>query len=113
MTSTEPETMNSMPVQSCLLNIALPLVQPVRLRCSPTYDAEMKLQTVLSSVLMGLGGGLTVLKIAEDSEPGAIPLLLLVSGIAWRVVERIRMRRREMLGGMRRDSRSGQGNSKD
>ncbi|MEJ7932048.1 hypothetical protein WG922_18900 [Ramlibacter sp. AN1015] len=55
----------------------------------------MKLQTVLSSVLIGIGGGLMVLKIVEDSEPGAIPLLLIVSGIVWKIVERIRVRRRE------------------
>lgn len=54
----------------------------------------MKLQKVLSSVLIAAGAGLMVLKIIEDGEPGAIPLLLVVSGIAWKVVERIRVRRR-------------------
>ena len=39
-------------------------------------------------VMLVLGLGLMVFKIIADSEPGGIPILLVVSGLVWYVVAR-------------------------
>lgn len=50
------------------------------------------LQTLLSTLTIVIGCVLMVGKIYADSEPGAIPLLLIVLGIGWLLVTRVRMR---------------------
>ncbi len=53
---------------------------------------KQKVQIMLSVLIIVIGVVLMILKIIADSEPGAIPLLLIVLGIAWYFVARNRMR---------------------
>ncbi|MEL7833191.1 hypothetical protein [Fodinibius sp. Rm-B-1B1-1] len=48
--------------------------------------------TILSILITVIGLALMVFMITVESEPGAIPLLLIVIGIGWYVISRFRMR---------------------
>lgn len=53
---------------------------------------SFRLQRLLSAIVTLGGVILMVGKIVVDSEPGAIPLLLVVLGIGWYITTRIRAR---------------------
>lgn len=60
----------------------------------PTRERPARsLHTVLSALLIALALGLLVFMVTVESEPGALPLLLLVLGIGWHVAARRRVRR--------------------
>ena len=50
------------------------------------------MQKILSLLTLAIGLVLMVGKIYADSEPGAIPLLLVVVGIGWYFISRVRTR---------------------
>jgi hypothetical protein len=54
---------------------------------------QLKTHTLISVVLIALGGLLMARQMYVDSEPGAIPLLLIVFGVAWYVLTRVRASR--------------------
>ena len=55
---------------------------------------KLKLRTAAgSSLLIAIGLVLMAGKIVFDSEPGAIPLLLVILGVAWLLIARARARR--------------------
>jgi len=54
---------------------------------SPTPSTVQK---ALSILLIVIGCLLMAVKIHADSEPGAIPLLMIALGITWRLVVRMR-----------------------
>ena len=45
-------------------------------------------QTILSTLVVAAGLLLMAIKIHADSEPGAVPLALVLLGLAWHVVAR-------------------------
>jgi hypothetical protein len=51
------------------------------------------MQTSISIAVLVLGLALMAFKIHADSEPGAIPLALVLLGTVWLVVARLRARR--------------------
>lgn len=53
---------------------------------------KLRIQILLSILIVVIGIVLMTIKIVADSEPGAIPLLLIVFGIAWYFVTRNQMR---------------------
>jgi hypothetical protein len=53
---------------------------------------KLKVHTLLSVLTIVTGVVLMIFKIYADSEPGAIPLLLIVLGIGWYLVTRARIR---------------------
>ena len=55
-------------------------------------DTKGKLQARLALITIAIGAVLMAGKIYADSEPGAIPLLLVVGGVAWYCVARVRRR---------------------
>lgn len=57
-------------------------------------NAALRVQTGLSVVLIVLGFALMVMMIVVENEPGALPLLMLLVGIGWYVVTRLRLRAR-------------------
>lgn len=59
-----------------------------------TPPTRPRLQTLLASMLALCGAGLMAMMIATESEPGAIPLLMVVIGLGWLGVTRPRIRRR-------------------
>ncbi len=44
---------------------------------------KQRIQIMLSVLIVVIGVVLMIIKIVADSEPGAIPLLLIILGIAW------------------------------
>ncbi len=52
-------------------------------------------QSRLSAITIVIGLALMIFKIYSDSEPGLIPLVLVIGGIAWYVVTRLRASARE------------------
>jgi hypothetical protein len=50
------------------------------------------MQVKVSAILIVLGMVLAVGKIYADSEPGAIPLAMILAGVVWQVVARVRRR---------------------
>lgn len=46
----------------------------------------------IAVLMIVIGFVLMVMKIYADSEPGAIPLLLVILGIAWYCIAQLRMR---------------------
>ncbi len=56
--------------------------------------ASLKVHAGLSVVLIAIGFALLVMMIVVESEPGALPLLMLFVGIGWYVVTRLRLRAR-------------------
>ncbi len=59
-----------------------------------TEDAVRKtrMHTRLSALTIMIGFVLMIRQMYADSEPGAIPLLLIIVGIGWYVVTRVRSR---------------------
>ena len=57
-----------------------------------------KPQTRISVAVIVIGALLMAFQIYSDSEPGAIPLFLVVSGIAWYLIARARSRRSGQVG---------------
>jgi hypothetical protein len=55
---------------------------------------NLKLHVTLSLVVTAIGLALMALKIYEDSEPGAIPLALVLLGSGWYFLTRRRIRAR-------------------
>ena len=55
---------------------------------------NLRVHAVLAAVVLVIGLVLMTGKIYADSEPGAIPLLLVVSGIGWYFIARARIRAR-------------------
>jgi hypothetical protein len=55
-------------------------------------NGQFKVQAFLSALTILIGLLLMVVKIVADSEPGAIPLLLVVLGVGWFSVTKVRMR---------------------
>lgn len=53
--------------------------------------SKRKLHTVLSATVVVIGIALMAGKIVFDSEPGLIPVLLVVAGIAWFSIARTRI----------------------
>jgi hypothetical protein len=51
--------------------------------------------TALSLLVVALGVALLIYMITVEDEPGALPLALIVGGIAWLVIARVRIRPRE------------------
>ena len=57
-----------------------------------------RLQTRIAVAVIVIGALLMAFQIYSDSEPGAIPLFLVVSGIAWYLIARARSRRSGQVG---------------
>lgn len=57
-------------------------------------DAGQKLSvpTVIQVLIIAVGLVLMIGKIVADSEPGAIPILLILVGIGWYFIQRVRLR---------------------
>ena len=53
---------------------------------------KLKVHTILSAMTIVIGLILMVGKIYADSEPGGIPILLIVFGMGWYFITRVRMR---------------------
>ena len=53
---------------------------------------KLKVQKILSVLTVATGLGLMATKIYADSEPGAIPILLVLLGTGWYFVTRARTR---------------------
>lgn len=53
---------------------------------------RLRLHATLSAVVLGIGVLLLVYMITVESEPGALPLLLVVAGLGWQIATRLRMR---------------------
>jgi hypothetical protein len=51
-------------------------------------------RTLVPALVTVLGVVLMIAQISADSEPGAIPLALILAGVSWPVVSRARNRRR-------------------
>ncbi len=55
---------------------------------------KLKVQKILSALTIAIGFVLMSGKIYADSEPGAIPILLVVLGTGWYLLARVRTRPR-------------------
>lgn len=55
---------------------------------------KLAVHKILSTVTLVIGVLLLIYMVRVESEPGAIPLLLVVVGIGWHVVTRVRSRAR-------------------
>ena len=53
---------------------------------------RVKAHTLLSALVIVTGVLLMIVKVSADSEPGAIPLLLVLVGIGWYLATRARIR---------------------
>jgi hypothetical protein len=58
-----------------------------------THRDAFKIQRYLSSILVSVGLLLLVFMITVESEPGALPLLLFLSGVVWNVYIRLKQKR--------------------
>lgn len=56
---------------------------------------DSKVQLILSALTIAVGVLLLIYMVTVESEPGALPLLLIVSGIGWHLVTRRRTRPHE------------------
>jgi hypothetical protein len=54
---------------------------------------KLVVHTVLSILVTVIGVVLLIYMITAEDEPGALPLLLIVSGVAWLIIARVRLRR--------------------
>jgi hypothetical protein len=55
-------------------------------------DKNLKLHSLLSQIIMGIGVLLLVFMIITEDEPGALPLFLLLAGSIWYFITRYRIR---------------------
>lgn len=53
---------------------------------------KLKFQSILSTLVLAVGLLLMAYKIYADSEPGLIPMVLVLSGTAWFAITRVRRR---------------------
>jgi len=53
---------------------------------------KLKVQKILSALTLAIGFVLMSGKVYADSEPGAIPILLVVLGTGWYLLARVRAR---------------------
>jgi uncharacterized membrane protein len=61
-----------------------------------TYNSEkLKIQSLLSTLMMIVGILLMLLKIYVDSEPGALPLLFIIVGAVGYAITRVQLRSRD------------------
>jgi hypothetical protein len=56
---------------------------------------KLKVQKILSALTIAIGFVLMSGKIYTDSEPGAIPILLVLIGTGWYLVAQVRTRSRQ------------------
>lgn len=56
------------------------------------HTKKQRIQILLPVLIIVIGAALMIVKIIADSEPGAIPLLLIVLGSAWYFITRNQMR---------------------
>ncbi len=56
------------------------------------HRKTLRVQSLLSLLTLAIGVALMIFMMYTESEPGAIPLLLIVLGIGWFLVTRIRVR---------------------
>jgi hypothetical protein len=61
-------------------------------RMTQDNGKTFKVQSLLSLLIIAIGAVLMAIKIVADSEPGLIPLVLVVGGLAWYIVARARRR---------------------
>jgi hypothetical protein len=66
--------------------------QPANPTMNQPAQSNLRLQTRLSIVMTLIGVALLIMMIAVESEPGALPLLIIVLGVAWFCVTRVRSR---------------------
>jgi hypothetical protein len=59
---------------------------------TPDAGRNRRVQSVLSTISIVLGLVLLAYMVTVEDEPGAIPLLLIVVGIGWKLVTRYRVR---------------------
>ena len=59
----------------------------------PEVRATLRVHRWLAAMLFVVGGLLMAFKIVEDSEPGLVPLLLVVTSIGWFAAATLRARR--------------------
>lgn len=53
---------------------------------------KLRVHAILSALILAVGLVLLVYMIVVESEPGALPLLLVVVGLGWQIATRVRMR---------------------
>jgi c-di-AMP phosphodiesterase-like protein len=53
---------------------------------------KLKMHKIISLIIIVIGILLMMMKIFEDSEPGAIPLMLIIVGTGWYLKTRARIR---------------------
>lgn len=59
-----------------------------------TSEGKLRVHGTLAALTFTVGAVLMAIKIYADSEPGAIPLVLVLTGIGWYVATRVRRARR-------------------
>jgi c-di-AMP phosphodiesterase-like protein len=57
---------------------------------------KLKMHRIISLIIIVIGILLMMMKIFEDSEPGAIPLLLIIVGAGWYLKTRARIRSQQI-----------------
>jgi c-di-AMP phosphodiesterase-like protein len=57
---------------------------------------KLKMHRIISLIIIIIGILLMMMKIFEDSEPGAIPLLLIIVGAGWYLKTRARIRSQQI-----------------
>lgn len=57
----------------------------------PYRIEKLKIQSLLSRLTMAVGVILLIFKIYADSEPGAIPLLLIIVSTGWYAIMRVKL----------------------
>ncbi len=65
---------------------------PVEDAVKMNNPAKFRRQTRMALLTIVIGVGLLIMMIVVESEPGALPLLLIVSGLGWYGITRVRMR---------------------
>ena len=53
---------------------------------------KLKIHTLISAIVIAIGVVLMIGKIYADSEPGGIPILLVLLGLGWHFITRLRIR---------------------
>lgn len=59
---------------------------------SPNTSKKLRLHTLISILNIVIGAAVMAAKMYADGEPGAIPILLVVFGIGWYFITRVRIR---------------------
>jgi len=53
---------------------------------------KLKIHSLISAIVIAIGIVLMIGKIYADSEPGGIPILLVLLGLGWSFITRLRIR---------------------